>query len=142
MKKLMAMLCAVGALALTACKPTMYSAEGTSSTMKANGYTAEVYTYEEAKVRIQGLNYELATFTNAMYASKGTGDDKDFILAFFFSSLDDTATFMNGNDYQNMALLHSYGEQHLGEHLTLSVGTHNNVAYVGSETTRSLAFGL
>ena len=36
--------------------------------------------------------------------------------------------------------MNDYGSSNLGENLTKKVGSHNNVAYVGSETSFDAAF--
>lgn len=140
MKKLFAMLLTAGALALTACNPTIYSASDTEGKLKGKGYTVEVLSYEVAKVRIQNLNYDTAAFNNAVYATKGADADKDLLLAFYFSSVDDASKFMNDHEYDNTALLNRYGENNIGSNLTLRFGTHNNVAFVGTETSFTAAF--
>lgn len=140
MKKLFAMLFTAGALALTACQPNIYSANDTQAKLKDKGYTVEVFSYEEAKVRIKNLNYDIVSFNNAVYAEKGTEENKDLLIAFYFATIDDASKFMDGNNYENMGLLNTFGQNNLGSNLTVKVGTHNNVAYVGSQTSFSAAF--
>jgi len=136
MKRLISTLLMAGAFALCACAPTNYSAEGSKSKLSGKGYTVEVYSFEEAKARISGLNYDVAEFNNALYAEKGADENKDFILAFYFKSIGDCDKFVN----ENIGQLNNFGDRTLGENLTKKVGSHNNVAYVGSETSFSNAF--
>ena len=135
MKKLLATMLLAGTLSVAACNPTMYSASGSKSKLESNGYTVEVYSYEEAKVRITGLNYNTVAFDNAVFAEKGTGDNKDFFLAFYFSSVDAASTFLSANDNDNLAQLYRYAEKNLGSNIIShkKTGSHNNVAYTGSE---------
>ena len=136
MKRLVSSLLLAGAFALCACAPTSYTADGSKSKLTSKGYTVEVYSVEEAKARISGLNYDVAEFTNALYAEKGAEENKDLILAFYFKSIGDCDKFVN----ENIGLLSNYGDKYLGENLTKKVGSHNNVAYVGSETSFTAAF--
>lgn len=136
MKRLISTLLMAGAFALCACTPTSYSAEGSKSKLSGNGYTVEVYSYEEAKARISGLNYDIAEFTNALYAEKGADENKDLILAFYFKSIGECDKFVN----ENIGQLNNFADKNLGENLTKKVGSHNNVAYVGSETSFASAF--
>ncbi|MBR0193971.1 MAG: hypothetical protein IJQ40_01060, partial [Bacilli bacterium] len=119
-----------------ACTPDNYSAEGSKSKLSSNGYTVEVYSSEEAKSRIKGLDYSVAEFTNALYAEKGADENKDLFLAFYFKSISDCDKFVDAN----IVLMNDYGSANLGENLTKKVGSHNNVAYVGSETSFDAAF--
>ena len=136
MKRLISTLLMAGAFALCACTPTNYSADGSKSKHSGKGYTVEVYSYEEAKARISGLNYDVAQFTNALYAEKGADENKDLFLAFYFKSIGDCDKFVDAN----IAVMNDYGSSNLGENLTKKVGSHNNVAYVGSETSFAAAF--
>ena len=136
MKKFVSTLFLAGAFALAACAPTNYTAEGSKSKLSEKGYSVEVYSFEEAKVRISGLNYDVAQFSDALYAEKGADQDKDLILAFYFSSISDCDKFVE----ENIAQMNNFAENNLGENLTKKVGSHNNVAYVGSETSFTAAF--
>lgn len=140
MKKLFATLLVAGALAMTSCGASSYSAAGADANLKSRGYSSEILSYVQAKSRISGLNYDIVPFESAVFATKGSGDDKDLLLAFFFSSVDAADLFMNSNNYQNMGAMNSYGERELGGNLTKKVGIANNVAYVGSTTSYSVAF--
>ena len=140
MKKLFTMLLVAGSLAVSACGATMYSSKSAESNLKGKGYSAEVLSPELAKVKISGLNYDIVSFTDAVYAEKGSGEDMDFLMAFFFKSIGDADKFMDGNNNENMGLLSDYADKHLGANLTKKVGIHNNVAYVGSETSFAAVF--
>ena len=141
MKKLITTLFAMGAMALSSCAPTLYSADGAKTKLQAKEYSTEVLSYEEAKVRIIGLNYEAGKFTNAIYAKKGADENFDFIISFFFSSVDDADKFLSANSNENLGILNTYADTNLGANLTKKVGMTNNVAYVGSETAYTVAFG-
>ena len=136
MKRLISSLLLASAFALCACTPDTYSAEGSKSKLSSKGYTVEVYSNEEAKARIKGLDYSVAEFTNALYAEKGADENKDLFLAFYFKSISDCDKFVDAN----IVLMNDYGSSNLGENLTKKVGSHNNVAYVGSETSFDAAF--
>ena len=139
MKKILTTLLLASAFTLSACA-TMYSSKGSKSNLESKGYTVEVYSYEEAKVRVDGLNYDTATFTDALYAQKGTGDDKDILLAFYFKSMSDAEKFLSDNNNYNSGQFSAFAEKELGTNLKAKVGSHNNVAYVGSETAFNIAF--
>ncbi len=136
MKRFISSLLLAGAFALCACAPTNYTANGSKSKLSNNGYTVEVYSYEEAKAHISGLNYDVAEFTNALYAEKGADENKDLFLAFYFKSIGDCDKFFDAN----IGVMNDYGSSNLGENLTKKVGSNNNVAYVGSETSFDAAF--
>ena len=140
MKKVLTMLFAVGALSLSACQMDMHSADKTGAKMKEKGYDTQIYTYEEAKVAIQGLNYDAGKFNGAISSYKGSGDDKDILIAFFFDSADAAEKFMSYNENENLAISNRYIAANLGENLTAKIGIHNNVAYAGSETSFTVAF--
>lgn len=138
MKKIIMTLFCAGALALTSCGATMYSSSSTKSNLSGKGYEVEVFTAEEAKARIQGMDYEGVTLKDALLAHKGSGDDKDGIVAFFFGSIDEAENFVKAGN--NIVLLNSFVELYIGKNLKAKVGSHNNVAYAGSETSFSNAF--
>ena len=140
MKKLIMMLFAAGSLALTACGPTLYSANGAEAKLKDKGYTVEVFSYEEAKTKIIGLNYTIVDFANAVFAKKGADDDLDLLVAFFFTNVNDAESFTSGNSNENLGIMNSFADTNLGANLTKKVGIINNVAYVGSLTSFSAAF--
>ena len=140
MKKLISMLFCVGALALSACSPDMKNSASAKSNLTGASYSVEVYGEAEAKTRIQNLKYDGFTFKDALVADKGSGDDKDLLIAFFFNNIDDASNFMTG-DNNNIVLMNKYCEDNLGKNLQTRVGTYNNVAYCGSETSFQAAFG-
>ena len=140
MKKLLATLLVAGAIAMTACKPNMYGATASESKLKSNGYTVEVYTDAEARARITAINFEGITIANALIANKGTGDNADMLLAFYFNSVADCDLFHSRNNYENHAAMDNYATRELGSNLAKKVGTMNNVCYCGSETSYAAAF--
>lgn len=135
MKKLLLGLLFAGSMALTACQSTVYKAADSATKLEDKGYKVETYTQEESKALITGLNYEGASFTAAVYATKGSEKDKDLFLGFFFKTNKEAEDFMAKDDNGNLAIMHKYGEENVGENLTMRIGTHNNIAYVGSETS-------
>ena len=66
MKKLITTLFAMGAMALSSCAPTLYSADGAKTKLQAKEYSTEVLSYEEAKVRIIGL-YKSQSFIQTTF---------------------------------------------------------------------------
>ena len=140
MKKLLATMLLAGIMSVSACGATIYTADGSKSKLQSNGYTVEVYGYEEAKTRIKNLNYDTVAFTNAVFAEKGEGDNKDIFLAFYFSSVDAASAFLEANENYNYFQMYDYAEKNLGSKLAARRGTHNNVAYTGSETSFASAF--
>ena len=136
MKKFLATLLFVGAMAMTACAPDIKTAAASEGKLKSNGYSVEVYGDAEAKQRIVGPEYEGFTFTNALVAEKGTEENKDVLVAFYFGSVAEADTFIS----KNIAILNNYADRNLGKNLTKRVGSHNNVAYAGSETSFNSAF--
>lgn len=137
MKKLLASLLLASSLCLAGCSASESSSSAKSS-LQGNGYTVSVYSESETKARFQQFDYSGFTLTDCVYATKGTGDNADFLLAFFFSNIEDAPNFVMKGD--NIRLLNSAIEQLLGKNLTAKYGSHNNVAYAGSETSFSAAF--
>ena len=140
MKKLIGTLLVTGMLALSSCGATMLSSGSAKSGLSGAGYSVEVYGEEEAKVRIQNLKYDGFTFKDALVADKGSDDNKDLLIAFFFNNIDDSSRFMTG-DNNNIVLMNKYIEDNLGSKLKGKIGSYNNVAYCGSETSVTAAFG-
>lgn len=139
MKKLLLTTLLTGSLLLTACQADTMKSANAKSNLEGKGYTVEVYSYEEAKVRIQGLEYKGFEFTDAIYASKGKDDNADFLMAFFFKNVKDAESFVTGEN-DNLTKMNHYIEVNLGKNLTAKLGMHNNVAYCGSEASFSAAF--
>ena len=141
MKKTLSMFLAAGALSLASCQSVVYTAEKTETKLKEKSYSVQVYSYEEAKVRISGLNYEIVSFTNALFAEKGSDTNKDLLIAFYFPTGDAANKFVDDNSHENLGKMNDYADKNLGENLTKKVGVHNNVAYVGSTASFDIAFG-
>lgn len=141
MKKLVATLIMTSALMLSACQADRLTSSASKDKLTKAGYAVEVYGEKEAQVRIEGLNYKGVTFTDAVYAEKGKDDDKDLLVAFYFADINAASNFVSMNDNENLAILNRYADNNLGANLKKRVGTHNNVAYVGSETSFTAAFG-
>lgn len=140
MKKLLCTALCLGAIALASCAPTVYKADDGKKKLDDKGYTTVKLTEAEAKLLIVGLKYEVS-FTDAISANKGKDADHDIFLAFYFKNNDEAQHFMEDNDNTNMGLMQGYGKVTLGENLgEVKVGYHNNVAYVGSETSFKVVF--
>lgn len=140
MKKLLFSLLFAGSIALTACQATIYTADKTKAKLQKKDYTVEVYTKDEAKNRYTAFTLADYDLTGALLAKKGQGDDADLLFALYFSSIDEASKFSNANGGANIATLGTFGEALIGKNQTSRVGTHNNVAYVGTETTFNIAF--
>ena len=138
MKKLLFSLLFAGSIALTACQATIYTADKTKAKLQKKDYTVEVYTKDEAKTHYAALPIDKYDVTGTLFAKKGQGDDQDLLFAIFFSSIDEASKFSEGG--QNITTLGQFGEALIGKNLTSRLGTHNNVAYVGTETTFNIAF--
>ena len=140
MKKLLLTTLLTGSLLLTACQADVMKSADAKKNLEGQSYTVEVYGFEEAKSRIQNLNYEGANFTDAIYAEKGKDDAADLFIAFFFKNIEDAEAFVEGHDSENLAKMNTYVDTHLGKDLEKRVGMHNNVAYLGSQTSFVAAF--
>ena len=140
MKKFLFALAIAGAMALTACQPTTFSAANSKSKLEGNGYTVTMYTDAEAKQAFSALSFGDYTISNAIYAKKGADANFDFILAFYFSSVSDAECFTSLDSNKNLGIFNSLADRELGSNLTKEFGITNNVAYVGSETSFSAAF--
>ena len=136
MKKLFATLFLASALCLTGCGASE-SSGSVKSKLNGSGYSTTVYTAEQAKARYEGLTFAGFDLVDAVYGTKGEGDNFDFLLAFFFGNADQASTFVTTGD--NIRVFDNAKAQ-LGKNLVGKYGSHNNVAYVGSETSFSVAF--
>lgn len=136
MKKLFASLLFASSLCLTACGASE-SSGSVKGKLDGSGYSTTVYTAEQAKVRYEGLTFTGFELVDAVYGTKGEGDNFDFLLAFFFGNADQASAFVTTGD--NIRVFDNTKEQ-LGKNLVGKYGSHNNVAYVGSVTSFSVAF--
>lgn len=139
MKKLLASLLLASSLCLAGCSSTE-SCSSASGKLRSGGYTVQTYTQAEAKAHLSAFNFEGVDLTDALIAKKGSDENQDYMLAFFFSSIDQASAFVNKNQYENLATLNSVLDKELGSGYTRRVGTHNNVALCTSETAFSVAF--
>ena len=140
MKKLLLTTILTSSLLLTACQADTIKSASANANLESKGYEVEVYNQEETKLHIQNLYYDNFTFTDALYATKGQDDDADFLIAIFFKNVDDASTFLKADNNGNLAKMNNYSDTHLGKNLTKRLGTYNNVAYFGSETSFAVAF--
>lgn len=139
MKKLLASLLLAGSLCLTGCSSTESSGSA-SEKLRSSGYTVQTYSQAEAKAHLSAFNFEGVDLSDALIAKKGSPDNQDYMLAFFFPNVDQASSFVNKNQYENLATLNSVLDKELGDGYTRRVGTHNNVALCTSETAFSVAF--
>ncbi len=93
----------------------------------------------QAKLLVAGINLEDVNLKSAVHATKGEGDDHDIFLGFYFATNEEAEKFATKNNSENLGLMSAYGELQLGKNLTMKVGYHNNVSYVGSETSFNIA---
>lgn len=135
----MSVMCAA-AIAMTACNPDVCTASSSQKKLKNNGYTVSIYNATEAKDKIKGIVFDGVSLKDALFAEKGKEDDYDFLLAFYFPSLDEAEKFTSLNSNANLGLMNDYADNNLGKNLEKKVGSHNNVAYVGSVTSFANAF--
>ena len=143
MKKLFATLMLTGALALSGCMMDMVSANDVKVSASGAGYSADIYTGEEAiKVYLPALELENTNVQDAVVAMKDTQDtaNKDFLLVLVFTNADEPEAFLNKGD--NLRTFNAYIEGNVGSSLTGKMGMHNNVAYAGSETSVRIALGI
>ena len=144
MRKLFSAIALAGVALLTSCSfgAKEYKAADAEATLKKNNYNVSVYSETEAKTLITGVNFDGVTLVNALHATKGEGDDKDLMLAFYFKTMEDAEKFNSKNDNENLILLSRYKDSNVGENLKDKgkVGSHNNVAYVGTSITFDLIF--
>ena len=139
MKKLFTTLLFTAAMTLGACSPKVYSGEDSKAKLEKQEYKTVLMTEAEAKLLVVGINFEDVSLKSAVHATKGEGDDHDLFLGFYFASNDEAEKFATKNNSENLGLMHAYGELQLGKNLVLKVGYHNNVSYVGSETSFKIA---
>lgn len=140
MKKLLMSVMCAAAIAMTACNPDVCTASGSQKKLKDNGYTVSIYNATEAKDKIKGIVFDGVSLKDALFAEKGKEDDYDFLLAFYFPSIDEAEKFTSLNSNVNLGLMNDYADNNLGKNLEKKVGSHNNVAYVGSVTSFANAF--
>ena len=140
MKRLLVTMLLAGAISMGACGAKSESSGSSKKALEASGYKVTTYSATEAQALITGLKYDGYNLHDAIYAEKGTDANKDILLAFYFSSIDQAEKFIGDNNNFNLGLMYDYAKQNLGENLTQKVGSHNNVAYLGSETSFTIAF--
>ena len=110
------------ALALTGCSSKIKSSD-TQKKMEKQGYTVTIYAKDDAKSRFATLEYKVE-IVDALYAEK----EGDFLLAFYCNNADDASKFVQDNIVQ-LAVFTKVAIENP------KTGSHNNVAYVGSETS-------
>ena len=143
MRKLLSAAFLAGALFLTSCfGATVYTGKDTQDRLKKADYTATLYSVEDAKDRFGALKLDNMNVKDVVYGEKGKDDDKDIMLAFFFDKMEDAEKFTSDNDHENLVILQRFGEMTIGKNYKEKAksGTHNNVAYVGTETSFEVCF--
>ena len=136
MKRLFVSLLLASSLCLVGCSSTETSGS-VKGKLDGSSYSTTVYTAEQAKARYEGLTFAGFDLVDAVYGTKGEGDNFDFLLAFFFGNDDQASTFVTTGD--NIRVFDN-AKARVGKNLVGKYGSHNNVAYVGSETSFSVAF--
>lgn len=138
MKKLFATLFLASALCLTGCGASE-SSSSVKGKLDSNGYTTTYYSAEAAK-EYYGNKLTFAGFNlvDAVYGTKGTGDNADFFLVFFFNDIDQASNFLTAGD--NVVVFNNTMDNYLGKNLTHAMGSKNNATYCGSSTAFSIAF--
>ena len=139
MKKLFTTLLFTAAMTLGACSSKVYTGEESKKKLDKQEYKTVLMTESEAKLLVLGINFEDVNLKSAVHATKGEGDDHDLFLGFYFATNEEAEKFATKNDNENLNLMHTYGELQLGKNLELKIGYHNNVSYVGSETSFKVA---
>ena len=139
MKRFFSTLLCAASMALASCSPTIYKGEDSKAKLEKQDYHVVLLSELEAKVLIAGINFSDVTVKSVVSAEKGTGDDHDIFLGFYFDSIKEAEKFNAKNSNENLALLSSYAEAVIGKNLEAKVGSHNNVCYVGTETSFKIA---
>lgn len=120
MKKLLAIIVLAFTFLLASCNASFSSGEAKSN-LERSGYTVDLMSETEAKVRVTGVEYNV-TPTNVIYAAKG----KDVVIIFFLSSIDDADKFVK----DNIGVLVGFAEKYTEDNP--KAGYHNNAAYAGT----------
>ena len=122
MKKLFLSLLFAASLGLTGCglEGSMSSGAMKNSLNSAGYNQVEVMSRVEATARIEGITWNV-DITDALYCDQ----NKEAILAFFCSNINDAEKFVK----ENIAVMVRFAEKYSEDPKT---GQHNNVAYCGS----------
>lgn len=136
MKKLLASLLLAGSLCLTGCSASESSGSAKSKLL-SSGYSATVYSAEESKTKYSDyFSFANTNLVDSIVALKGEGENRDYFLAFYFSSIEEASTFLDTN---YVALLRA-AENNIGKNLTAKAGAQNNAVYSASYTSFSVVF--
>ena len=140
MKKFITAFLCLASMALTSCAATVYKGEDAKAKLEKQDYKVVLLSEKEAKLLVLGINFDDVTVKSVVSAEKGKEDDHDIFLGFFFESIEEAEKFNSKNSNENLGLMASYANAQIGKNLTSKVGSHNNVAYVGTETTFKIVF--
>lgn len=141
MKKLLTSLLFVGAMALTSCAATNFKADDAEKKLSGKEYSVSRYSGEDVPTNIAGFDYTDQNVLDAVLATKGSGDDSDFFLAFYFKTSGESESFMKNGGNANLASLNNIAQSAaIGRNLKSKLGTYNNVCYVTSETAYAIVF--
>ena len=121
MKKLLFPLFMAVSFALTGCQQNVKS-EKVKEKLEKKEYKVELVAKAEAEERIAGITWNVEV-KEMIYATK----EKEAIMAFFCANIDDATKFVEENIQILSAVAKYYAED-------AKCGSHNNVAYVGTET--------
>ena len=114
MKKLFATFLLAATLSLSACS-TVYNASSCKSNLENKGYQVTLNNVEETMTKYETFDFKDLKLTGSLFASKGTGDDKDGMLAIFFESMEDADAFIHKED--TLTILNQVVNQIVGENL-------------------------
>ena len=136
MKKILTSLLLAGSLCLTGC-----SASESSSTAKdrlvGSGYSATIYSAADSKTRYSDyFSFANTNLVDSIVALKGENENRDYFLAFYFSSIDEASSFLDTN---YVALLRA-AENNIGKNLKATAGAKNNAVYSASTVSFSVVF--
>ena len=143
MKKLITGLLLASSLVLTGCGEYKDSAKDHQKTLEKNSFNVSLYTEAEAKEKIEILDYEGHTFSDAILATK-TNDKAevtDVFLSFYLADSKKANDFLFNNGSANFVTMKNVVARYLGED-NAAVGIHNNCAYATSKVTQKTIFGF
>lgn len=136
MKKILATLLLASSLCLAGCSQSE-SSSSAKSKLEGSGYSATVYNAADSKTRYEDyFNFAGTNLVDSVVALKGEGDNRDYFLAFYFSSIDEASLFLDTN---YVALLRA-AENNVGKNLKATAGAKNNAVCSASLTSYSVVF--
>ena len=135
MKKIIAVLFSISTLVLTGCGARIMDPSKGIKSLDKEGYNVQTYDISDLSSTFENLSFEGFVITDAYYGYKG---EDEFFLAFYFSKISEAREFLEAKDLLNTKALREFASQKNEEHFV--VGTYNNIAYAGTETTYAIVF--